>query len=166
MTRQKKNRIRALLLLTVFSLNTVGGFACSIGVDMAYNTKHHEDSATRSDVKDISQAEDHSHAKGHSHDVEHKQSASSESISESMTEKSSSDDCCANDITNFIKLDKSVVNNNLLLQAPIFLLAFTSTFVLPAQNDADLTVNAGLVRRSWRPSNDTDLRIVIQSFQI
>ncbi|HEY5631199.1 MAG TPA: hypothetical protein VIR31_03660, partial [Nitrososphaeraceae archaeon] len=42
MTRQVKNKIRALALLTVFSLNTVAGFACSVGVDMGYNAHHHE----------------------------------------------------------------------------------------------------------------------------
>src|SRR5689334_8615019 len=36
-----KNSIRAALLLVVFSLNTVIGFACSIGIDMGFNSTHH-----------------------------------------------------------------------------------------------------------------------------
>lgn len=34
-------QIKASLLLTVFAINTVVGFACSVGVDMGFNTKHH-----------------------------------------------------------------------------------------------------------------------------
>lgn len=32
---------KALFLLVTFSMNTVVGFACSMGVDMGFNSHHH-----------------------------------------------------------------------------------------------------------------------------
>ena len=50
----KKNRsiqLNAAFLLVVFSMNTIVGFACSLGLDMGYNSKHHgEDAATEAVV--------------------------------------------------------------------------------------------------------------------
>ena len=40
----KKNssiQLKAAFLLIVFALNTVLGFACSMGLDMGYNKSHH-----------------------------------------------------------------------------------------------------------------------------
>ncbi|RYY00508.1 MAG: hypothetical protein EOO53_21775 [Gammaproteobacteria bacterium] len=159
MSRQQKNRIRALLLLMVFSLNTVAGFACSMGVDMGYNTKHHE----HQEIKP------HSHSKPHSHDAahQHKHNHSHKPSGASINNLKNTDDCCANDVTSFIKLDKSVVSNNLLLQQPIFFLAFTASFFSSNVSNIETSIKGKFpYLRRWRPPNDTDIRIAIQSFQI
>lgn len=155
MKPQHKNRIKALFLLLVFSLNTVAGFACSVGVDMGYNTKHHEPAS-------INEASSHEHSAVHKHNHEH-----SEELVGRQIIKSNSDDCCSNEVTKFMQLDKSVAQNHLLLQAPNFLLAFTSTFLLASQNENSFAVNSKFqfVRRSCS-LNHTSIRIAIQSFQI
>lgn len=146
MTHRLKNKIRALVLLIVFSLNTVVGFACSIGVDMGYNSHHHQ------------------HGKKHSH--KHKNNHVSR-VSIKPTDAKSNDDCCSNDVTKFSLLDKSVAANNLLLEAPVFLLPFTTTFLSQSINESGLAVNSKFqfVRRSSF-LNDTDIQTAIRRFQI
>jgi hypothetical protein len=154
MSSQKKYKIIAAFLLIVFSLNTVAGFACSVGIDMGYNTKHHEHESSQS----------HSHCKSHFHNAAHKHHQSS---SITFNDAGNKDDCCANEVTKFIHLDKSVVNSYSVLQTPIFLLAFTSAFFVQKQGEIGNIVksNFQFVRRSCSP-DDTDIRIAIQSFQI
>ena len=152
MTQQQRNKIKALFLLLVFSLNTVAGFACSVGVDMGYNTHHHEHGKNNTHVHGGKHSKHlHSHAKNGT----------------AFSASQSKDDCFSNDVARFTLLDKSVTDNSLHLQAPIFLLAFTSAFLSQADAIPALTVNSRFqfVRRSCF-LNDTDLRIAIQSFQI
>jgi hypothetical protein len=139
----------------VFSLNTVAGFACSIGVDMGYNTKHHE-SIEASHNKDDKHETTHKHSHSHAH----KNFAGAKL-------KAPNDDCCSGQVASFAQLDKSVVYNNLLLQTPVFLLAFTASFITNTTNDTGVAVNSKF--QSFRRScsiYDTDIRIAIQSFQI
>jgi hypothetical protein len=153
MSYQNRNRIKALILLVVFSLNTIAGFACSIGVDMGYNTKHHEHGKHNHDAA-------HKHAPGHKHTHSHSVIAGSKM-------SAPVDDCCSGQVNSFALLDKSVVYNNLLLQAPAFFLKNYISSVAPATVESGISVNSRFqfVRRSCS-LDDTDIRIVIQSFQI
>lgn len=163
MKQQLKNKIQALILIIVFSLNTVAGFACSIGIDLGYNSKHHEKGSSHSKVKT------HSHETGHKHssEVSPKLNHQHKSDCKSMTENNSKDDCCANEVTKFMQLDKSVVNSYLNLKAPTFFESFVSAFIQPLQSQSNFANNSGFqfVRRSCA-IYDTDIRIAIQSFQI
>lgn len=76
----KKNRsiqLKAAFLLIVFSLNTIVGFACSLGLDMGYNSKHHgEETATGAVVhihKDGKKHIHHEKKKSSNNDNSHKQ---------------------------------------------------------------------------------------------
>ena len=55
-------RLKAAFLLTVFALNTAVGFACAIGLDMSFNTTHHDDKEARVPVVHI-----HKDGKKHIH---------------------------------------------------------------------------------------------------
>ena len=68
MNRTISIKIKATLLITVFSLNTVMGFACSMGIDMGYNKSHHSEEATEVSVHF------HDDAKKHHHENEPKKS--------------------------------------------------------------------------------------------
>lgn len=137
-----------MFLLVVFSLNTLAGFACSVGVDMGYNRHHHQ------------HGEKHVHKHGLGNKHHHHSTAK-------LNGASSKDDCCSNDVTRFTLLDKSIAQNNLHLESPVFLLAFTATFFSPAINKSGLTVNSTFqfVRRSSF-LNDTDIQTAIRRFQI
>ncbi len=43
MNKKISIQIKAAFLIGVFSLNTVIGFACAIGIDIGFNTAHHHD---------------------------------------------------------------------------------------------------------------------------
>jgi hypothetical protein len=60
MPTKRKYKIIASFLLTIFSVNTVVGFACSVGIDMGFNSKHHHD-------EESTEAVVHIHADGKKH---------------------------------------------------------------------------------------------------
>ena len=112
MKEQRKNIIRALFLLVVFSMNTLAGFACSICIDMGYNANHHAGSS-------------HTHKKAHSDhssdNIHHKHGTTKE--------KSNHHDCCSDEITKFIQLDKSLASGpNLQVGSSIDLSRFQMPF--------------------------------------
>lgn len=153
MALQKKNMIKAIFLQMVFSLNTLAGFACSLGVEMGYNSKHHK--------HDKHFNEGHKHEAGHGQGQGHSQKYSGPVFS------NPNKDCCSNQVNSFTKLDKSVVHNNLLLKVPIFYISSVSKFSIEGKDEPGITVNSRFqfVRRSCS-LDDTDIRISIQSFQI
>ena len=152
MTRDTKNSLRGMILLLVFTLNTVAGFACSIGLDMGYNLGHHKEQKARHPEK----GPDNSHHHESSHSDDHEQSG----------QNPESKDCCVGDVTQFIKMDKSVESNQ-LLHAPEITVAFLPEFILPVLGDQSMSGSSLMkLRRSWPPSDHMAIRIVIQSFQI
>jgi len=161
--QQWKNKIKAFLLLLVFSLNTVVGFACSIGINMGYNSSHHRHSFSGPAEKAHSHNLGHKHSSGASHTRDHQH----KHTKEDGAAKNTQDDCCANDVTKFIRLDKSVVKTNLDLQMPTFSVALTSKFFQPWLNENNFSHSSVVLpfRRSCS-LHDTDIRTAIQSFQI
>ncbi len=77
MKKNKSIQFKAAFLLIVFSLNTIVGFACSLGLDMGYNSTHHgEDAATEAVVhihKDGKKHIHHGKKKSNSKDNSHRQ---------------------------------------------------------------------------------------------
>ncbi len=53
-------QLKAAFLLIVFSLNTIVGFACAVGLDLGFNSSHHPDEEGRKTVV-------HVHADGEKH---------------------------------------------------------------------------------------------------
>lgn len=153
MSRQLKNRIKGFILLLVFSMNTLAGFACSTGMDIGYNKGHHQHVSEQIDVQ-----------MEHHHD--HHSKTPEKNQKETGSKQDDSKDCCG-DITKLNLADKSITSNA-SIQAQAFLIAFVSQFILPefyAPSFPDNTTSYAL-RRSWDLNDHTDLRIVIQSFQI
>ena len=148
----------------IFSLNTIVGFACAAGIDMGFNTKHHEaEKATNALVhihkdgkKHVHQEKKHSpnNSKAHRHD--------NAGVSDKAT---GDDDCCSGKVTSFQQLDKSIPVA-LDLVHPVFFTAIVSTYfhlniLPPAGNIKDIK----LFVRSYHPPI-ADIRIAIQSFQV
>lgn len=158
-------KLKAAFLLVVFALNTVVGFACSVGVDMGFNTKHHEENeATEAVVhihKDGKKHIHHEKKESHSHDKAHKHDQASNH------EKSDSEkgNCCTDDVKEFQDIAKSVPSSVSLIH-PVFFIAFLASYY-----DISLLPYTDVVRdikpfvRSYHPPIP-DIRIAIQSFQI
>ena len=119
----KKNssiQLKAALLLTVFSLNTVVGFACSLGLDMGFNMKMHpEKEATQAPVhihadgkkhehhKPTPKLPVHVHANGKKH--EHQQEVlKQDSHQKNTPPQKENEGCCKDEAVNFQNLDKNI----------------------------------------------------------
>lgn len=108
MKRKTSIQLKAAFLLMVFALNTVVGFACAVGVDLGFNSKHHqEDEATEAVVHVHKEGKKHVHQEKkekHSHDKSY-------SYDEANNEHKGSgdkDNCCNDKVNSFQQLDKSV----------------------------------------------------------
>ncbi len=155
MTGTKGIYNKALILLTVFSMNTGVSFACSFS--NFFHERHHHKSGN-TEHKDLNHTHSHSDKNSHQHDagnVKH----------HSASSKKSKDDCCSSSVVAIEKVDKSVSRT---IEAPylVFTALVLSTYsVLSTVDSEQKTFFPDNVR--WRiPATIQDLRIVIQSFQI
>jgi len=149
MNRKKSIQFKAAFLLIVFSLNTVMGSACAVGLDMGFNSQHHEESA-------IEVSENHHHDKSHHHneaDIHHHQT------------NNNKDNCCNDGVMKFQQVDKNIATSFSLIN-PLFFTSFLAFYynidILSSNNRiSDIKY---FVRRHHPPI--PDIRIAIQSFQI
>src|SRR6266496_5047599 len=122
MKNTKSIQIKAAFLLMIFSLNVIVGFACAVGIDMGFNSHHHNEELTIAD--------NHSH----NHDKSHHQH--NEADNDHHKSKDGKDNCCNDKVTKFTQLDKSVPQSSNAALNPIFVTAFVSSFynvdILPA----------------------------------
>jgi hypothetical protein len=125
------------------------GFACAIGVDMGFNTLHHEEEETAVSV--------HVHANGAKH--------LHEEAENKHKDNDKNDDCCNDKVLKIFQTDKAVPQFDKLI-SPIFATAFipvyhTINISYPSQVS---TSNKYYVLGHHPPIHD--IRIAIQSFQI
>ena len=151
-------QIKAALLIVVFSLNTIIGFACAIGLDMGFNTTHHHD-------EEAIEAVVHIHKDGKEH-VHHSEAGKHHDEANNHKEKNDKDNCCHDKVIKFNEVDKSASHSFNIVLNPIFSVTFIPTF-----SDTNIFyqsyVDTGIkyfVRSHHPPISD--VRIAIQSFQI
>jgi hypothetical protein len=140
--------IKAALLLIIFSLNTVIGFACAAGMNMGFNAHHHEEEFAHDPI--------HTH-----HDA-----TSNDETQHHHQPKNGKDNCCNDKVVKFTQIDKSVPQSFSVGLSPVFFTAFISFF-----HNIDIAPASGAIPdirfflRSYHPPIP-DIRIAIQSFQI
>jgi hypothetical protein len=156
-------KLKAALLLAVFSLNTAVGFACSLDFNMGFNEKHHGGESTESVAhihKDGKKHPHHGKSNTHNQALSHKHEAKNKDQS-----KNDKDNCCNDKVRKFVELDKSVPNNISIIH-PTFFIAFIAPYynisLLPY---TDIVKDIGQFVRSYHPPI-SNIRIAIQSFQI
>ena len=151
-------QIKAAFLITVFSLNTIVGFACAIGINMGFNSSHHQSG----ELKGI-HGHAHSNGKSHLHDKGPKEeSAAIVNHSSSANEK---DNCCNNKVIKFNEIDKSASHSLSILINTFYNLTFTVvTYNYNILYTSNFTYTRYFVRNYHPPI--PDIRIQIQSFQI
>lgn len=146
MQRNTPIRLKAAFLLVVFALNTLVGFACSLGVDMGFNTSHHHE-------EESAIVENHSHHHGHEVNHDHKS-------------KSENSNCCNDGVIKFAQVDKSSPQSLKAGISPIFITTFVSSFYnIDLLHTSQTPVKSKYFLRSYHPPI-SDIRIAIQSFQI
>jgi hypothetical protein len=157
----KSIRLKAAFLLMVFSLNTIVGFACSIGIDMGFNTKHYHDPEAMA-------AAVHVHADGKKH-IHHKEASKhhhGEAESDHHKSKGEKDNCCNDGVMKITQLDKAVPQSVSIALHPIFFTAFVSSFYyVDILYSSQINTSIKYFVRSYHPPI-SDIRIAIQSFLI
>ena len=184
MKKNKSIQIKAAILMIVFSLNTLIGFACSVGLDKVFTTNHQEEKVTNAEVhvhpdgkkhihqkEEVSKTKVHVHADGKKHlhqEKVHKndEDFQSKSIANSDTPPNENEgNCCSGTVTKFEQLDKSITPSSKIFH-PIFFIthvsAFYNTYILYTSY-----INTGIKYfvRSYHPPIH-NIRVAIQSFQI
>ena len=168
MKRSTSIQLKAGFLLIVFSLNIILVFACSVGINMGYNTSHHpEEKAAIIHNHDKSHHEQekaevsHKHNKAHSHnEIAHNE------IADNQQSQKSKDDCCSDEAEQFSRMDKLAPKSLDFNMQPVF---FTPFFSSSNQFDIfetfeSVSHNKYFVRGHHPPI--PEIRIAIQSFQI
>ena len=158
MKKIKPIQIKAAVLVIVFSLNTIIGFACAVGLDMGFNSSHHEE-----DVADISI---HIHADGkqhwHHNEVKNHHEEADKHLHKTTKDE---DNCCHDRATKIAQQDKEIAPS-ISITSPIFFTTLISSFYnidILLSNGADSHIKYFI--RSHHPPIP-DVRIAIQSFQI
>lgn len=159
---------KALFLLATFSMNTVVGFACSLGVDMGFNSKHHShNSDNKHSHSDADHHDEHDGNNSHSH---HHGTAShhhSDKNNNTVSFTSQSEEnCCKDFVAGFNSLDKQLAKQNSTQPKITYLSPFIiSAFILDANSAKGYVQHLRIPPREIDFS-PPDIRVFIQSFLI
>lgn len=135
----------------MFSINTVVGVACAIGMD--FNTSHHdyEVAEVSVDIHEIGKKhQSHNGADKDHHDKK---------------DTSKKDDCCNNKVIKFQSLDKNLNQNAKAVISVSAFVAIISTFMVSDVFKIAKASPPKYKNRFFYPPSP-DIRIAIQSFQI
>lgn len=150
----KKNgsiQSKAAVLLIIFALNTIVGFACSMGVDMGFNVPHHKGKTEQGSVHIHKDGKKHLHKTGSSHHSQEKGTGSKK------------DDCCKDKVVKLQSADKSLQYSKTTVNAPVYFdqknYSRLATFEI-----TDLYIPKYVAPHFHPPP--CDIRIAIQRFQI
>nr|WP_294899597.1 hypothetical protein [uncultured Pedobacter sp.] len=134
-------KLKASFLLTIFLLNTVVIFACSLGMNMKFNTTHH------SEAKAIS---------GHTHKEENTHHHS----------KKEKDNCCKDEAVKFATVNKLTPLTVDFSFQPLFVsVALYGFDSLSVSETTDNIAHSNFYFLTYHPPIP-DIRVAIQSFQI
>lgn len=159
MKRRISIQLKAAFLVAVFSLNTIIGFACAVGIDMGFNSSHyHDEEATEIAV--------HIHADGKKHIHHEAKKHHDEPDNDHHKTKENKDNCCNDKVIKFNEVDKSFSHSLNTSIHSIFSTFFTASFYnIDVFYTSFINTNIKYFVRSYHPPI-SDIRIQIQSFQI
>lgn len=166
MNRNLSIKLKALFLLVVFATNTAVGFACAIGVDMGFNSPHHNETEEPADVhiheKETSEVTTHVHEDGMKHQHDSEPAKQTPADGNNLLTKDDGG-CCTNEVQAFQNLDKNV-SVNTGISVPVFV-AILSTYLDIDFSAALKDFPVNYKARFYYPP-PPDIRIAIQRFQI
>lgn len=148
MKRKTSIQIKAFFLLIVFSLNSVIGFGCALGMNMGFNAHHHEEN-------EFINSTNHTHAADK--DPQH---------ANADTNKTGDDDnCCHDKVVQITQADKLLPNTDKLVNFPVFVFTPQHNIFNSSLYYSSTSTHTKYFVRSHHPPIP-DIRIYIQSFQI
>lgn len=151
-------QFKAAFLMVVFSLNTVIGFACAVGIDMGFNTSHHHDEeATKTSI--------HVHADGKKH-IHHEAAKHHDETDKDHHKSDGKNNCCNDKVIKFNEVDKSASHSLNTSINPAFFTTFLASFYsINVLYTSYINTGINYFVRSYHPPI-SDIRIKVQSFQI
>ena len=173
--------MKAALLLAVFSMNTLVGVACAMGLNMNFNTSHHKEEGKEATIhvhadgkkhphnkkeeKKVTPVHVHADSKKHHHDKEPKKSHHDEPAANHHDKKEASqkDDCCTNEIMQFQQSDKNLAAKT-GINMPVFVAIINIFLGIGSFSSVESTSQQYIASYFHPPP--PDIRIAIQSFQI
>ncbi|OSZ77115.1 hypothetical protein CAP36_11915 [Chitinophagaceae bacterium IBVUCB2] len=173
MNQRLSIQLKALFLLIVFASNTAVGFACSLGVDMDFNTSHHNTAEEATEVHVHADGKKHDHGQEqtnvNAHDDSTKHHHAIETAGQHQDDKNALEKnqggCCSDEIQKFQNLDKNLNQNvNPGIDVPVFV-AILNTFLGVDLSQEIKDFPTKYKARFFYPP-PPDIRIAIQSFQI
>ena len=154
MNIKRSIQFKAALLLFIFSLNMVVGFACAIGIDMGFNGSHH---SGKEAIKV------HIHANGKKH--EHHNKTDQHHQEKKNTGTKQDEGCCNDAVIKNYQSKKAIPQNNIIVN-PIFFKAFIASYDnINILSYIRIAVNLRYFLQNYHPPI-SDIRIAIRSFQI
>ena len=147
-------QIKAAFLLLIFALKSVVGFACAIGVDMGFNSRHHHPQPA---------AAVHVHADGKKH--HHPEKSAAHHHEKTRKGEKGKGGCCNDTVTKFSQTDKSLPNLASIV-SPVFFTAFITSFYIADIFYASQAKTSTKYFVFGHHPPIPDIRIAIQSFQI
>ena len=151
MKTPKSIQCKATFLLVVFALNTLVGLACSVGLDMGFNTTHHKNEAAKPSV--------HIHKDGKKHIHGADGNKSNHHAKKAGTGK---DDCCKGKVVKLQIADKNIDHTTIVINTPLF--SSLSLFELPVYNSVS-RISQEYIACHFHPP-PRGILIAIQRFQI
>ncbi len=171
MKPQRVIQLKALFLLVTFSMNTVVGFACSMGVDMGFNSHHHSHGVETGKHHEHSDAEHHNEHdvnNSHSHQhgaISHQHSDNDNNNTVSFTSQDE-ENCCKDFVAGFNSLDKILAKQSPVQQK----ITYLSPFILSAFITEVCIVKGYAIHFRTPPReidySPPDIRVFIKSFLI
>lgn len=146
--------------MIVFSLNTIIGFACSMGMNFGLSSAHHQDKA-------VTKTTEHAHADDKMHSHHNKAGGhSGEATAHHHTSKKNKNNCCADKVVKFAQVDKSLSpSTDFQSNITFFTILVSSFYNINILAASQVTKSIKYFVRSHHPPIP-DIRIAIQSFQI
>lgn len=171
MKPQRVIQLKSLFLLITFSMNTVIGFACSMGVDMGFNSKHHSHGNHKHHEESGSDADHHEHDGNNSHShqheiISHHHSESANDVNTPSFTSQDDENCCKDYVAGFNSLDKQLAKVSSTQLKITYLSPFIlSAFISEANNIKGYVLHLKIPPREIDYS-PPDIRVFIQSFLI
>ena len=173
MNQRLSIQLKALFLLIVFASNTAVGFACSLGVDMDFNTSHHNTAEEATEVHVHADGKKHDHGQEQTtitaHDDATKHHHAIETAGQHQDDKNTlgknQGGCCSDEVQKFQNLDKNLNQNvNAGIDVPVFV-AILNTF-LGVDLSQEIKDSPTKYKARFFYPPPPDIRIAIQSFKI
>jgi hypothetical protein len=177
MTTNRSIQFKAAFLLVVFSLNTLVGFACSVGLKMGSGNSHHGNQ-TEGEVHIHKDGKKHVHkpVAKNNHDKEeskvHIHKDGKKHVHQPVTEKNhhdqgsadpKKDDCCKEKVVKIQTADKSFHFAKTSISAPIYIVA--GNYIAPVTFKAVQPDLQEYIACHFHPP-PRNIRVDIQSFQL